>query len=209
MTRQIGDPVLDGIARGQQITMTGSGLATIELRPSLNFTAISGQAHVPDTVTRGVTTGFSLPIWNSNNEQLFFKICVPNRWDAASDIDVHVNCYLDSAQSENEKAFKIQIDWEHFAVGTAVPNTSNTITVETENIPNPTAQYTSYLVDFTGANAINYDIDGGGNELAIDDEIYFRLRRITKTGADTEITGELVITHVGLLFRRDKMGAAI
>lgn len=206
--KQIGDPVLDGVARGQQITMTGSGLATIELRPELNFTSISGQNHVPDTVMRGVVTGFSLPVWNSDDEQLFFKICVPNRWDAASDIDIHIDCYLASAQSANQKAFKLQIDWEHFATGVAAPSTSNTITVETENIPNPTAQYMNYQIIFTGANAINYDIDGGGNEIKVDEKLYFRLRRIGKTGTDTEITGELVITHIGLIFQINKVGTA-
>lgn len=178
----------------------------LEIRPQLEFTTISGQSFVPTTTTRGLVTGFSLPIWSSNNEELYFKVCVPNRWDGVSDIQAHVNCYLASAQSANEKAFKLQLEWEHFVDGAAVPNTGNAISVLTEDIPNPTAQFTSYKVDFEGTNAIDYNIDGAGHEILADEILYMRLRRIDKTGADTEITGELVITHVGIIFQCDKIG---
>ena len=208
MTRQIGDPTLDGVARGQQVTMEGSGKFKLEIRPFLNYTEISGQSNVPTTVYRGLSTGHSMPIWNSDQEQLYYDVCVPDRWDEASDIDVHIHCYLASAQDTDEKAFKLQVEWEHFGEAVVVPDTSNIVSVLTENIPNPTAQFQSYHVIFTGANAIDYDVDGGGSEIAADENLLLRIRRIAKSGEDTEITGELVITHVGLVFTCDKVGAA-
>lgn len=180
----------------------------LELRPFLDYTEISGQAEIPTTVYQGLFTGHSLPIWDSDQEQLYYGMCVPDRWDGESDIDIHVYCYLASAQDTDEKAFKLQIEWEHHAVGAVIPDTGNIISVLTENLPNPTAQFTSYKVIFTGANAVNYDVDGAGSKLLVDENLVMRLRRIAKSGDDTEITGELVITHIGLIFHCDKVGAA-
>ena len=204
----IGDPMLEGVTHGQQYTMSGSGLCVMELRPTLVTTEVSGQSNVPTTVTRGVVPGISLPIWNSNSEQLFFDICVPDRWDETSDIDIHIYCYLSAIQPTSARAFKLQVDWEHYAPTSVAPDTSNTIAVETE-LDVDTAAYTGFKVIFTGANAINYDVDGGGNEVAADENLCMRLRRIDKTGGNNEIDGEIIITHVGLLFQRDKLGTGV
>ena len=70
------------------------------------------------------------------------------------------------------------------------------------------AQYKTFKVDFDGANAINYDVDGAGNEIQSDENLWMRLRRIAKTGGKTECAGEIVITHVGLICVRDKLGVS-
>jgi len=190
------------------VRLAEDGVCKIELRPDLNHSAIAGQNNVPTPVIRGVVPGFSLPIWDSNNEQLFFDICVPDRWNGVSDIDIHIHGYLTDAQPTTARAFKLQIGWEHYDATAVVPDTENLVAVETE-MNAETAINTSFQVIFTGANTINYDIDGAGNELAIDENLCLRLRRIAKTGANNEITGEFVVTHIGLIFTRDKIGTAV
>lgn len=167
-------------------------LVYIELRPDLDFETIRGNLGIPTIVTRGVFRGLSLPVYADNDEELFGTMCVPNRYDEASDVIIHLYCWL--AQAENDKNFKLQISWEHYTPGTdAVPNTSTPVEVET-----PTgalaAQFSSYIVEFT----LTF------GDLVADDIVGLRVRRIAAVG--DECVGEIVVNHYGIIFRRDKLG---
>jgi len=61
------------------ITLDGDGLVWIEFRLDLDWSTV--QAHgKPDHVTRGLFDGFSLPIYGADDEELYFEVCVPDRW---------------------------------------------------------------------------------------------------------------------------------
>lgn len=178
------------------ITMVSAGRTYIELRPDLDYTTIIGLGK-PTQVTRGVYKGYSLPIYAADNEELFGTVCVPGRYDEASDVSVHMYCWL--AGAEDSKNFKLQLSWEHYTPGTdVVPATSNDVEVQTATGAGA-AQFQSYEVAFT----IDYDIDTP-DDLIRDDIIGLRLRRIA-ADAD-ECANEIVINHYGVIFRRDKMG---
>ena len=178
------------------ITMSGSGLAYIELRPDLDRCTIIGQGK-PTQVTRGIYKGYSLPVYSADNEELYNDMCVPSRYDEASDIIVHLYCWL--AGAEDTKNFKLQLSWEHYTPGTdTVPATSNDVEVQTATGASA-AQFQSYVVSFT----IDYDIDTP-DDIIGDDIIGMRLRRIAAT--TNECAGEIVINHLGVIFRRDKLG---
>ena len=191
------DPIgVEGVEAAGPITLSDSGLVYIELTPDLDITRIIGSGK-PTHVTQGIYGGFSLPLYAAD-EELFFTICVPNRYDEASDIKVRVYCWL--AGAEDSKNFKLQLSWEHYTPGTdVVPATLNDVEVQTATGAGA-AQFQSYKVDFT----IDYDIDTPNNIVA-DDILGLRLRRIA-ADAD-ECGGEIVISHVGAIFRRDKLGA--
>lgn len=172
-----------------------TALYWLELRPDLDYTRILGTGQ-PTRVTRGVCDGFSLPTYAAN-EELFFNICVPDRYDEASDIVIHIHGWLDTANTD--KNFQLQMDWEHHSDDDVVPNTSNLITVETPT--GTAAQYQAIHVVFT----IDYDIDGV-DIIANDDELNFRLRRIA--ASIDEIAGEVVVSHLGVDFRCNKIGKA-
>ncbi|MCK4664642.1 MAG: hypothetical protein KAT68_17365 [Bacteroidales bacterium] len=185
------------------ILMSDSGATTIEIRPTLNTTIISGQSNVPTAVTVGICPGYSLPIWNSDNEELYFDIAVPQRWDGASDITAHIHCLLASAQDANAHTFQLQLTWDKFTTddNEIVPASGEHDVGVNTNTAISANQYTSYSVDFT----INYDVDTPDDILARDN-LLVRIRRITETGDNTEIAGEVIITHLGLVFNRDKIG---
>jgi len=64
---------------GGGIRLEGDGEVWIELRVKLDWSTV--QAHgKPDHVTRGIFDGYSLPVYAADNEELFFEICVPDRW---------------------------------------------------------------------------------------------------------------------------------
>lgn len=163
-----------------------------ELRPDLDFETIRGNAGVPTLVTRGIFRGFSLPVYAAGNEELFLTICVPGRWDGASDIYSHIYCWL--AQAEDTKNFKLQLTWEHYASGTdIVPITTTDVEVQTATGAGA-AQFQSYKVEFQ----LTY------GDLVADDIVGLRLRRIAATA--NECAGEIVISHYGIVFGRNKLG---
>jgi len=183
--------------QGKPVLLAGDGLVYIELRPDLDFETIRGNIGIPTLVTRGLFRGFSLPVYAADNEELFSTICVPSRYDEASDIIVHLYCWL--AQAEDTKNFNLQMSWEHYTPGVdIVPITSNDVAVET-----PTgvlaALAQSYVVEFV----IDYDIDGA-DIVANDDILQLRVRRIA--ASVNECAGEIVVNHYGVIFRRDKLG---
>ena len=193
------NPVQTGTLQSTDaVTLSGSGLVYFELRPDLDRGTIIGQGK-PTQVTRGIYTGYSLPVYSADNEELYNDMCVPGRYDEASDIIVHLYCWL--AGAEDTKNFKLQLSWEHYTPGTdIVPATSNDVEVQTATGASA-AQFQSYVVPFT----IDYDIDTP-DDIIGDDIIGMRLRRIAATA--NECAGEIVINHLGVIFRRDKLGIA-
>lgn len=176
---------------------SGSQKQTLEFRPVLDFSRIIGNTK-PTKITRGVTQGFSLPLYDAD-EELYFDLHVPSRYDGASDATVHIHGYLDTAN--DTKNFKMTLEWEHATFGTdAIPDTDNDVTVETAT--GTASQYQTFNVMFT----IDYDIDGG-DTLSTNDCLYFRLRRVA--ASENEIAGEFVVCHIGVEFQVDKVGESV
>jgi len=142
--------------------------------------------------------GYSLPVW-SGDEELYFRMCVPDRWDGESHILVHIVTAL--AGAEAGAGYQLQLDWEHFTPNEdIVPATSNQV-FRTRMIEND-AQYQSYMDWFI----ILYNADVGDDILA-DDQLELRLRRIPIGGQYKDLDCELIIMHLGILFiRGDLLG---
>lgn len=197
-TRQV-PHIIDGFEATDQATLSNAGLVYLRFRPDLDFSTVQAKGK-PTFVTRGPVRGFSLPIWASPanaDEELYYYICVPRRWDEKSDIEAHLDCYIDTANPN--KRFKFEIAWAHFTPGVdIVPVTTTVVTVE-ENTGDVGAQYQSYVPDFT----MDYDVDPG-NLVESSDNLFLRLRRVD--ASSLEATGEVVITSAEISFRRDKLG---
>lgn len=180
----------------------GSTEAEFELRPELHMAKIAG-AGKPTLIDTGVYQGYSLPIWNAGenvDEELYFSICVPQRWCEEHDIEVHIYCCIH--QANDTKNFQLELCWEHITVGTdLVPATCNSVPVQTATGA-AAAPFQTYQVVFT----VDYDIDVG-DAILIDDILGLRIRRID--AAANEIAGELIILHAGVVFARDKVGSPI
>lgn len=69
--------------------ISGQFRTTFELRPDINYAKVSALGK-PTAVVRGATAGMSLPIYNNDDEELFFQMHVPYRWDGISDIEGHL-----------------------------------------------------------------------------------------------------------------------
>lgn len=173
------------------ITLTDAGLVYIELRPDLDYARIIGTGK-PDRVVRGIIEGWSLPVFTVN-EELFLNMCVPARWDAASNIIGHVYCYLDTAN--DGKKFGLRLAYASYTPTIdTVPDSSTNVDVQTST--GTAVEFQSFEVYFT----IPY------SGISIDDVLAFRLYRIDADPIGDEIAGDVVVTHIGAIFRRDKLG---
>jgi hypothetical protein len=184
------------ISSGGVITYVGTAKRTLTMRPSLVAGKQAGSGK-PTPVAVGSHAGYSMPIYNTDDEELFFMEYVAGRWDGASNITVSVICCLAAAEDVGDK-FKLQLSWENKAPTSGVISTS-TIDVETETTvaTGRAAQYSIYKVEFAIAYATpNPDVAAG-------DHIGFRLRRID--AADPDITGEVIVLDCLITYTVDKV----
>lgn len=175
------------IDSGGILTLHGTAKCYLTIRPRLGV--IYQIAHAkPTQVQQGVYFGYSMPIYNADNEELFFTARIPYRWDGESDFVFEIYIWLSNAEDAGDK-FKFQLSWEHanpFADGSGIPATSNDVTAEYAVLIDRVAQYSCYRMSFV----IDYDIDGAGNEIVPGNNFSARLRRIDAT--DPDITNEIV-----------------
>lgn len=179
----------------KSLSLSNGAKDYLTIRPFIEIGKIA-QISKPTIVARGVSKGYSLPIYSADDEEIFMCICTPRRWDGESDAILVLPVYIDTAN--DTKNFKIQLSWEHYDPDTdIVPATSNDVEVQ-QATGASAAQYQSYAMDFT----IDYDIDGAGNEVQSYERLCGRVRRIAAS-AD-EIAGEVVVGPPVVKFLRDK-----
>jgi len=142
----------------------------------------------PTLVTRGLFHGYSLPIYNNDDEELFSCKCVISSWDNVTDPIVYVGGWLDTAN--NAKRFNIQVSVEKCNMDSneVVPLTTNNYTVET--LTGDVAQYTSYKLAFT--------IDASTIAFTAGDALAIRIRRLD--ASSDEIAGEFVVEGAAITY---------
>ena len=173
---------------------------SLVMRPDLDITTIVGQGK-PTQVKIGIFNGFSMPVYNNDNEELFFDLCVPFRYSEDADITTCIGAILSGGEDVGDK-FNFQLSWEHQKIGEVIPVTTNDVEVETTVATDRNAQYDLYKVEFT----INYDIDGIGSEIAAEDLLTFRLRRIAASA--NEVANEIIVAGLNIAFPVNKIFGA-
>ena len=159
-----------------------------------NYARITRQGK-PTLVNRGIFFGFSLPIYNADDEELFACDCIPTNWDISEGVIFYIGGWLDTANTG--KNFKLQLSVETWNPGDTVPTASTDIEVETAT--GTAAQYKSFKIAFP------YDAVGAG--LVIGDAIGIRVRRID--AATNEIAGEFVVEGAAGIYTANVSGGTI
>jgi len=173
----------------------GASGQTLQTVYTFNFARVVG-LEKPTLVNRGVYFGFSLPIYNSDDEELYACECVDTSWDGVTNPIMYIGGWIDTANTT--KNFKLQMSWSHTTMdGTnAVDNTTHD--VETQQATGTAAQYTGFKLAFT--------LDWVGQSVLVGDTIGIRIRRIDAT--ENEITGEFVVEGAALSYNVNKIGAS-
>ena len=146
----------------------------LTLRPSLNVFEVKKEAVITQGEV-GVFFGYILPLWTAH-EELFLSQIAPGRWNEVSDIGIHMYVALGGAEDVGDR-FQLRISWEHAPETGVLPNTLHDVDVETTVLAGRAAMNDIYKVVFI----LDYDIDGGGNEVKPHELIGMRLRRIAAT----------------------------
>ncbi len=189
---------ITGLTAAQLLTLLLTLGDNIEIQTDMDYSTIRAFGK-PTDVHRGVFNGFSLPVYSSDNEEIFFKVHIPHDWDEASDFVIKLYCYIDTAN--DTKNFKLRMQWENVTPGTdTYPATDNDVDVQTAT-GGSAVQYQSYELDFP----IDYDIDTPA-VIARGDILGLLLRRIAASA--NEIAGEVVITDIKLRYKRNLLGSA-
>jgi len=150
----------------------------------------------PTAVSIGAYSGYSMPVYNSDNEELFFGIKAPRRWDGTTNPIVYIFCHLGNSEDVGDK-FKYQLSYVGKEYGSgALTTATNDVEVETIVLTSRAAQYDSYVVAFT--------LDA--TKLCAGCLLDARLRRIAASGS--EVSNEVIVTDAYINFKRDKIGVA-
>ena len=185
-----------GWAYGEEIEffVGEAGKVYFELRPDLDETKIRGQLGIPSDITRGIFSGYSLPITNhTDNESLTYVVCVPSRWDGISDILMHIDCA--TTDNETGKTYVWHVQWEHFTPNVDVVPATNHDLYYTRNIFSEETwqSFQDWLV-------IPYDLHPA-DPIVPNDLIAITLSR-NDTGMQNNTKGEIAVFAIDILFAR-------
>jgi len=163
---------------------------------NFNETRIVGQGK-PTQVFLGVHSGYSLPIFAADDEELFTCKSSSLLWDTTEDVVVFIGGYLSLAN--NAKKFNMQVSWNCADLGAhdVLDATSDDVEVETDT--GNWAQFTGFKTAFILPTVLAGCSNG--------DKLAFRVRRIAAT-AD-EIAGEVVVCGMALRYVANKSGKPI
>lgn len=151
----------------------------------------------PTLVNQGVFYGFSLPIYSSDNEELFACKSMPGDWDGSTDPEICIGGWLDTANTSKKFNLQVSVETADFASNAVVPATTNDYPVETTT--GTWAQYTSFKATVT--------IDASAIGLAVGQPLAIRIRRIAASG--DEIAGEVVVEGAVMTYIADKLGISV
>jgi hypothetical protein len=157
-----------------------------------NHTRVVGQGK-PTLVSRGVAQGFSLPIYDDDDEELFCCHCIDNCWDGVTNPILYIGGWLDTANTD--KSFRLQVSWEKIQSGQVVGDVVDD-DVKLETFTGTASQYQFFKIPFP-LDLIGSGVVGG-------DAVAIRIRRIAATR--DEISGEFVVQGAVMQLPFNKIG---
>ena len=169
----------------------------LSMRPFIEQGSVAG-AGKPTIVTRGVSKGYSVPLYAAD-EELFISEYIAGRWDGASDITISIIGYLSAAEDVGDD-FALQVSWANKATSSGVwQNTSTDVEVRTNIDTGRAAQYSIYKVELP----IDWNVNDP--DIVASDFFAARVRRIAVGGGYTEMSGEFVITSIVITYNVNKV----
>lgn len=178
------------ISAGGVITYAGTAKRSLTQRPQLvvnNLIKIGATIEIiPTPIEVGVFSGYSMPVYNSDGEEMFFRMRVPYRWDGVTNPAFKMIVALSAAEDVGDK-FKFQLDWNNTSVTGAIEADVVTVTAETTITAGHSAQYSTYSVSFD----LDYDNAGLQQTMVARNNLSGRIRRIA--ASSLEVSNEIIL----------------
>jgi hypothetical protein len=173
--------------------MTGRYLS---MRPAFVAGRIQGTAK-PASVNIGAYAVYSMPIYNNDGQELYWRLQVPGRWDGASNPIYYLVVALSEAETLGDD-FRMQLSWSSTNGTTGVLDiATNDITADGDCSAGHNSQYSVFKLSFS----IDYTIPVP--DMAGGDVLTGRVRRIASGG--TEVSGNIYIVDHWLTFAVNKI----
>jgi hypothetical protein len=167
------------------VTMQGAALAKLQLRPQLVQTTAKASG-TPTQVTRGLNVGYSLPVWNASDEELYCRLRIPNRWDGSTDPQFGICTTLMNVGGEDVgDKFKFQLEWQTSKAGDVMGTTTSNCVSEQTVLTGRNDQYDTYFLFFT------MNADDTNNPIVAGRMMQCRLRQIA--ASSSAVTGEIAV----------------
>lgn len=171
---------------GGLVTYAGAALRSLNLRPGIIQKA-SKLLGKPTEVYRGANVGYSMPIWDAGanaDEELYFRMRIPVRWNGATDPQVGICMCLSAAETVGDY-FKFQLSWQVSGAGAVMGETVSSVVSEQRVLTGREDAYDVYFVFF------NIDWDDATNPLVAGNMLQARLRRVDAT--DPDVSNEIMV----------------
>jgi len=173
------------------------GAGHLTLRPEINLDEIKKQT-VPVQVQAGIFFGYSMPVYDADHEELYFRQEVPGRWDGISDIVAHLTVALAGAEDVGDN-FKFELSWDHAKVGEPIPAATHDVEIQQAVLTDRNAEHDIYDLEFT----LDYDVDGEGSEVKALELLACRLRRID--AADPDVSNAIIVISLDVHYKVNKV----
>lgn len=179
-------------------TLAGDAQGKLTLRPNLVQSRTKISSNKPTEVDRGCNVGYSFPIYNSDDEELFFRMRIPARWDGTTDPQFGIMCTITGTESVGNK-FKFQLEWQttHCGGTTIMGTTVSSCVSEQTIITSGGVAHTAYCVFFS------LDADDANNPIIAGRMLQGRLRRITASA--NEVSNEIAVWDWAAMWRTSKV----
>jgi hypothetical protein len=159
----------------------------VAIRPAWALGRVGGTTK-PTEVQLGAWNMYRMPVYNSDDQELFWHLHIPGRWDGASDISYKLHVALGDAEDAGDK-IKFQLDWDWASTAQVLSGTpAASPTHEVLVAAGRTAQYSVYEFDFT----IDFNVD---NTMTAGGVLAGRVLRIA-SGSPAISTSPLILDHV-------------
>lgn len=140
----------------------------------------------PTQVVYGVHKGFSMPIYNADNEELLIGGKIPTNWDGISDLKVFFIASLSGAEGVGDK-FKFDLLWDVAECEGTILDTYVTVSKEITVLTSREGQYSNYCLTF------DIDHDAAGHIVTSGGIFNMILRRVA--ASELEVTNEIIILN--------------
>jgi hypothetical protein len=190
------------ISAGGVITWAGTAKRKFTRRPRLNQGLI-GVKVKPVQVAVGAWQYFRMPIFNSDDQQVFYTMRCPYRWDGTTNPVFKAMVGIESEETAG-KVFQFKLLWNTTSI-TGQMETA-TLDVLSGDIAVLAAPRNAALSMYSVSFELDYDSASLQQTLVARNNISFCLQRVAKTaGGSTEIAGNAVLQDAVVEFAVDKV----
>jgi hypothetical protein len=184
------------IATGATKTIKLTNIAKLTLRPDVIEKDTKKVLGIPTQITRGCNVGYSFPIFAANDEELYWRMRIPNRWDGVTDPQFGICVSLISGEDVGDR-FKFSLEWQTTNKGNVMGVTTSVCYSEQIVLAGRNDAYDTYFVFF------NIDASDATNPITAGEMLQGRLRRVA--ASSSEASGEIAVWDWAIMWPVDKV----